>query len=116
MTVLKSCLKAACRTHTVPSYRTYYGSYHTVDGEKERDEYIKMFQQAIEAWRNYVSGSYMEELMQTAMQDSQWSSLKFLKNLISDYVQQESADGREDVWSSWSVRGLFPARFVINPL
>jgi hypothetical protein len=46
----------------------------------------------------------MGELMQTAMQDSQCYSSKFLRSLISDYVQNEVADGREDVWSSWLVQ------------
>jgi hypothetical protein len=44
MTILKSCLRTACRTDTVPSNRSYYGSYHTVNREKECNEYIKMFQ------------------------------------------------------------------------
>jgi hypothetical protein len=59
MTILKSCLKAAYRTDTVPAYRSYYGSYRTVNREKERDEYIIMFKQASESWRNYALGSYM---------------------------------------------------------
>lgn len=48
-------------------------------------------------------GDAVVRVLQNAMQEKDWHEKSELVDLIARQVARETADGKDDVWSDWSV-------------
>ncbi|KAH7068099.1 hypothetical protein BKA63DRAFT_106173 [Paraphoma chrysanthemicola] len=69
--------------------------------EAKREQYAKVFATVSDyCYANNMAG-VVAKLLQESIQDKHWIDSQRLVGLVARHVSRETADGKEDVWSSW---------------
>lgn len=85
------------------NYSVYSYLGHDDERGKRHADYAKVFDAVAEFCYVKGLGDVVVAVLRDAMQDKHWHESKDLVSLIAAYVAKESAEGKEDVWSSWYV-------------